>query len=157
MRKKRIFAFVIDMVIINVFALIIDHLAKISFGPWAVYVSALYMTMFLLKDSFGKPSIGHRLMKIKICVNGKQISPFLAFLRNLTYFIWFVELLCLWVCNKRIGDYIVKSQVIDASQDEVKYSYKVQGNSIILFLGVFAFWSLLIYLLVMKYPTMLLL
>ena len=78
MRKKRIFAFVIDMVIINFFALIIDHLAKISFGPWAVYASALYMTMFLLKDSFGKPSIGHRLMKIKnsnnYTMSDKEIS-----------------------------------------------------------------------------------
>ena len=156
MKTKRVLSFIFDIVIINLAIMVIYHVVKFFCLHCSIYLCALYITMILLKDSFGKPSIGHKLMDLCICVNGKQISPTVAFLRNIFYLIWPADFLCFLISQKRIGDYIFKSEVVDSSQYKGTRDIISLVKSVILFICVLSIMFVFSYFLVMKYPILLL-
>lgn len=143
MRTKRILSFIFDICIINLIIMVVYNVAKLFYTNCTLYIVDLYITAIFLKDSFGMPSIGHKMVSLRICISGKPISPIFAFMRNLFFLIWPIDFLCFIIRGKRICDLIFKSEVIDSSQDKMTYKSNFLYKGLILFVIVFYTLSLL--------------
>lgn len=113
MKRKRFLAFFIDICFINMLVMILVAIADFVYPEGRIYIMPMYLTLILLKDSFVHPSVGHSVMKIGVLVNNAPISPFNAFIRNLSLMIWPIELVVILLKGKRIGDYLLKSEVAE--------------------------------------------
>lgn len=116
---KRIIATVIDFYIItfssSLFITVIT-IGKLSFN--AVTISA-YFVVFVLsaifKDYiFKDASIGKKIMKIRlVSENGEYVTFEMRLLRAVTLIFVPIELIMIITKNKRLGDYLAHTQVIE--------------------------------------------
>ena len=81
---------------------------------------ALYCTLFALlllifKDIFKNGSIGKRIMKLEIIDSKTQEKALLTkrILRNVTWVLSFIEVIFLIASDKRIGDRIAGTEVVE--------------------------------------------
>ena len=84
---------------------------------------ALYCTLFALlllifKDIFKSGSIGKRIMKLEIVDSKTQEKALLTkrILRNVTWVLSFIEVIFLIASDKRIGDRIAGTEVVEKKQ-----------------------------------------
>jgi uncharacterized RDD family membrane protein YckC len=80
------------------------------------------MIMYLFKDIFKGKSIGKRILRLAVRDSfNDQVVPtnFKLLLRNVTIIIWPIEAILVLFTNKRIGDFISKTQVIKDKKNQV--------------------------------------
>lgn len=119
MIQKRILAFVLDLVIIMVLGIVFEIITGLFISDyyWKAAISSLPFAYLLTKDSFTGRSLGRKSMKITIVNNdGIVAGPWKDFIRNVFIILWPVELLVLIGCNRRIGDMITHTKVIDGEK-----------------------------------------
>ena len=124
MDKKRIIAFLIDYSIccliqgILMMTLIFNFILKKTASENNFIVSTLAITfistLFLIfRDCLGKKSIGKRIMKLKIIniKNGNSVGFARRVLRNITWLLGPIEIICFLSTGQRIGDILAKTTV----------------------------------------------
>ncbi len=127
MQTKRIIAGIIDFIIIAViyeipfFILIIlpliaGGLSSINMIDRIFFCTLIALFLLIFKDVFKKGSIGKQIMKLEIIDIKTNEKAFLSkrILRNLTWFLSFVEVIVLMATGKRIGDRIAGTEVVAA-------------------------------------------
>lgn len=107
----RILAFIIDMSIGAFIGVILDLLFRFcnidSDAPFYLSLSyILIKDIFTLNGSFGK-----KLLKLQLSGVNIEITIFRKVLRNLTTFLWPLELIILLIFKRRIGDMLFKTEV----------------------------------------------
>jgi uncharacterized RDD family membrane protein YckC len=120
--NKRIMAFVLDLIIIDLIltpifiALTFNDIANkfFQYFDWFMLIGFLF---FLLKDVVNGQSIGKRFIKIKVIdTNNYMKTPKInrLVIRNLFTFLWPVEVLLL-LSNKRrkLGDLLANTDVVE--------------------------------------------
>lgn len=117
MRNKRLFAFIIDMIVAVAFSLLINSIlcyfnvkfivAMVAIIGWAVLIG---------KDCLNGMSIGKRFVGIQVIdTNSKQIaSPQKCVIRNLFYFIGLIDIIFMFTNSKnlRLGDKVTHTEVV---------------------------------------------
>ena len=124
MDSKRVVAFIIDYLICCViqavlFALFImkpllennisvDNIFILTMG--ITLISSLFL---IFRDCLGEKSIGKRIMKLNIVnIEGEGSVGFpRKLLRNITWLLGPIEIICFLVSRKRIGDILAKTTV----------------------------------------------
>lgn len=127
MQTKRIIAGIIDFIIIAViyeipfFILIIlpliaGGLSSINMIDRIFFCTLIALFLLIFKDVFKKGSVGKQIMKLEIIDIKTNEKAFLSkrILRNLTWFLSFVEVIVLMATGKRIGDRIAGTEVVAA-------------------------------------------
>lgn len=127
MQTKRIIAGIIDFIIIAViyeipfFILIIlpliaGGLSSINMIDRIFFCTLIALFLLISKDVFKKGSVGKQIMKLEIIDIKTNEKAFLSkrILRNLTWFLSFVEVIVLMATGKRIGDRIAGTEVVAA-------------------------------------------
>ena len=127
MQTKRIIAGIIDFIIIAViyeipfFILIIlpliaGGLSSINMIDRIFFCTLIALFLLIFKDVFKKGSVGKQIMKLEIIDIKTNEKAFLLYfiLRNLTWFLSFVEVIVLMATGKRIGDRIAGTEVVAA-------------------------------------------
>lgn len=119
---KRLIAFILDLVIIAIIMNVILFATQTIDSPILLQLlSALIVTLLLCKDCINGQSVGKKIMKIQV-VDKKsktEISNIRSIVRNAFVIFWIIEIMVLFISkDKRIGDYIVKSEVI--GYDKIK-------------------------------------
>ena len=123
-KRRRILAFIIDAFSIVIISWVIGILLELLNVQYATTFAVDFAVFFMLcKDCFNGMSIGKRIFKIQVIdLNTlKAASPLKCIFRNLFYCLWIIEIpYFLFKSNgTRIGDYLVKTQVISYKK---KYS-----------------------------------
>ena len=130
MKSRRFVAFIIDAIIIAVILVALFNIILSCFNVRFFYrIIALFAWALLIcKDCFNGMSVGKRLIGIQVIdSNNMQIaSPVKCVIRNLFYFLTFIELFA-WLFyfkNMRPGDYFARAKVIlrDKSLQKVKFA-----------------------------------
>lgn len=117
MRYKRMFAFILDLMIAAAFSLLISGIlcffnvkfiiAMVAIIAWAILIA---------KDCLNGMSIGKRCVGIQVIdANSKQIaSPQKCIIRNLFYFIGFLDILFMFTNDKklRLGEKVTHTEVM---------------------------------------------
>lgn len=120
MVRKRIAAFLIDLfaaciiyaIVMIMFMILFRQSGKFSMKELDI-IQLFYLLLFTLKDALGL-SLGKRIMNLQIVnQNGEKADWRACFLRNLTLIIWPIEAIVLIASEKRIGDIIAKTTVIE--------------------------------------------
>lgn len=110
MTEKRIVAFLADYMIVCCFVALIGLLLIRKNPVYFVAILLLGDLYIIIRDCFNGQSIGKKLVKIKVVgVNGEEAKARQCIIRNLTIFIWPVEVMFLIVRGKTIGDIISKT------------------------------------------------
>lgn len=111
MRIKRLISIFIDYMICLYISSPILFLDIIKFE----YEVIIILILFSIKDLiFKNQSIGKKIMKLEI-VNKENEKPnkLILICRNLTLYIWPLEIILLLIFNKRIGDILFNTQVVE--------------------------------------------
>ena len=126
MLKKRLIALIIDFCVTMVpysLAVVIVLLIQDNGNDYGLdkpmYILSLVLLVmseiiFFSKDVFFKKrSIGKRIANIKIVtVNGEEPKVIQLILRNITFFIWPLEIFMLLIDRQRIGDILAKTRIV---------------------------------------------
>jgi uncharacterized RDD family membrane protein YckC len=128
MDTKRIIAGFIDIIIAGIIQVILFSIFFLRpliiengfdenmFNPWVRCLIITYCSwsFMILRDIFGKKSIGKIIMKMKIVnkADGKESSVIKRFLRNITWLFGPLDILVFLFTKERIGDKIVGTNVI---------------------------------------------
>jgi uncharacterized RDD family membrane protein YckC len=123
---KRIYAWYIDLVIVGIFAVLLEILfilALINSTEKLDFINIILRQLILtysswslliIRDVIGKKSLGKRILKLKI-VNkndGKEAVLIKRLVRNLTWLLGPVEIIVFLIVKERIGDKIAGTDVI---------------------------------------------
>ncbi len=118
MNTKRLFAFIIDWIILSIIgisAVFIYTEIKQQISPQIILrVTMFAYIIFLFRDIIGGASIGKRIFNLYIGNSNEPIRPIKKYkliLRNFTCIIWPVEGILLLTTGKRIGDYMTNTTV----------------------------------------------
>ncbi len=118
---KRVLAFIIDLLFLGflsgLLGLITDKIDSLFF--LSDYIFYIVIIMFLLRDIFFiNGSLGKRIIKLKIVnyPDQSQVKWIKRIFRNVTTIIWPIEGVILLIAKKRIGDMIVKTDVITSNK-----------------------------------------
>lgn len=124
--KQRILAILIDHIIGTTISLIIfmafnwesiiNPIDSNFMRPFESFnlVLALGMIYYLLKDTYQGRSLGKRVLRIAVRdIENTSIIPgsLRLIIRNITIFLWPIELLLLILMRRRVGDMIARTQV----------------------------------------------
>lgn len=140
MKKKRILAFLIDMIIIAVLTCLISYCLilipdKSNIPNVAMLISIFACILIVCKDCYNGTSIGKYLMNIQIRNVKDQLpaSPLKCVIRDYMYFVWSLEII-VFLCTKgdRIGDYITCTKVMEG----IEYTRKVQLQKIFITVAI---------------------
>ena len=126
MESKRIGAFIIDFIIIALiydipfFILVMFPLIQGKAPNSNVIMTRAFISTFIafillvFKDIFKDGSIGKKIMKLKIIDSETKEPASLGkrILRNVTWFLSWIEIIVYFVTNKRIGDRLAKTDVV---------------------------------------------
>lgn len=95
-----------------------------------IFLSLLVIFMFIFKDLLcNKRSIGKKLMGLKIkFMTDNKLKKSILCLRNLTCIIWPIEIIMILLFNKRIGDVIFKTKIIEEKKSCIKITNKKELN-----------------------------
>lgn len=120
LKAKRLAAAYIDMYISAAIVIFIDILLDILNVKFTFPILVLELfvgIIFGFKDFvYGNASIGKHLLGFEIVsTSGKKITYTRLFLRNCVFsVIWPIESILILLYNKRLGDYIFKTSVVEA-------------------------------------------
>lgn len=140
MKKKRIIALLIDILIIILLTIASQAFINIGdAGLSSMFFSSFAVFLIICKDCYNGNSIGKYLMKIQIVDIKKSTpaNPFKCAIRNYFYFIWIVEFI-MFLCSKngeRLGDYLTKTRVVEHAENKNKIN-KLSFILTILFVGL---------------------
>jgi len=140
---KRLVAFILDLVMIAMIMNVLLFATQTIDSPILLQLlSALIVTLLLCKDCINGQSVGKRIMKIHV-VDEKsktEISIIRSIVRNIFTIFWIVEVAVLFISkDKRIGDYIAKTEVINYNKIEKKrFNKNTLYTILICFLIIFA-------------------
>ena len=115
MRIKRLISIFIDYMI-SLYIMTPNLFLNIVNIKWE---GIIILVSFSMKDLiFKNQSIGKKIMKLEI-VNKENEKPnkFILICRNLTVFIWPLEIILLLIFNKRIGDILFNTQVVEVKNN----------------------------------------
>lgn len=116
MRIKRLMAFCIDLVVAALLAILLNGIL-LSFNVKVITPMIAIVAWFILicKDCFGGVSIGRRIIGIQVISadTRKIANPVKCVLRNVFYFLTFVECIAMYYNSdsRRLGDYISHTEV----------------------------------------------
>lgn len=146
MRFKRLISILIDYIIICMIVIpvtwILEDIFNISGYPFARFVDfnnyngirdlysavfkdlshlfqiAIIWIVFSLKDFvFKNASIGKKILRMEILtMSNKKPTIMPLVLRNLFVIIWPIEILLILILNRRIGDLVFKTKVVEGSK-----------------------------------------
>ncbi len=131
MKIKRFVAFIIDIIMVATLAIIVNViLSCLSVRVISPMIGLFAWAIIICKDSFDGMSIGKRLLGIQVVDSNKDriASPIKCIIRNLFYFLSFIDLLVMFFHPKgmRLGDYVAHTEVNlrDRTLQKVKF-YKI--------------------------------
>jgi len=125
MSAKRIIAYIIDMFIVGIIqvVLMVIFLIKpmvdnsLSFNVMIRQLVITYCSMgfFIIRDIIGKKSLGKIIMKLKIInkSDGQETTLLKRLLRNLTWLLGPIEIIFYLITKERMGDQLVKTNVVE--------------------------------------------
>lgn len=129
MNMKRIYAWIIDFVIVCIIQTILmafflikplmENMEDVNiFNVMLRQLTITYCSVFylIIRDIIGSKSIGKRIMKINI-INKKDTNKSnfpKRFLRNITWLLGPVEIIVFLIKKERIGDKIAGTRVVEA-------------------------------------------
>ena len=144
---KRLFAFILDLLIIStIISLLFLPTYEIKSIVLVELYSALMLTLLLCKDCINGQSIGKRIMKIQVVDenSNQRVSNSREILRNIFVVFWIVEVIVLFISkDKRIGDYVAKTKVIECNKIE---KFQLDKNTLCAILLCFCITFALIFL-----------
>jgi len=129
MKSKRFVAFIIDMAIAVILAIFVYvTLRCFNINSFSFIGAPFAWVLLICKDCFNGMSVGKRFVGIQIIdsTNREIASPAKCVIRNLFYFLTFIELFA-WLFyfkNMRLGDYFARTEVTlrDKSLQKVKFA-----------------------------------
>lgn len=112
LKIRRILASGVDYYIIVLCIVILSFI--IEQGLFVDCIIVVFCILF--KDlMFRNQSIGKKLFKLKVnTINGTTPNWGILILRNLTVIIWPIEIILILIYNRRITDFILKTQVVES-------------------------------------------
>lgn len=116
MKKKRIYAAIVDLFVVSIIGLGIGFILDDKILPESIilYISIHY---WLLKDCYKGMSLGKYIIGIQIIDSktGNIANPIKCVARNFCYFLGIVELIFFLIDSKglRIGDYLTLTKVVN--------------------------------------------
>jgi len=118
---KRILAFIIDMFAIGFLGAVISIIIELIYGETYLLDFIFYAVIILLflkdisyKDgSFGKVRLGLKIVSVP---DKEKVSIVNKIVRNITLFIWPIELIVLLIKNRKLMDSLLSLEVIDTSR-----------------------------------------
>lgn len=120
MRIKRIISITIDFFIvmfigIGIFVIIVEFFNITSKVLQDILQFILMSLLFFVKDlPYREGSLGKKICKLEVLkLNNERLSNLIKILRNTMILIWPVELVLLVLFNKRLGDIIFKTKVVE--------------------------------------------
>lgn len=140
---KRLVAFILDLVIIAIIMNVLLLARQTVISPILLQLlSALIITLLLCKDCINGQSVGKRIMKIQV-VDEKsktEISNIRSIVRNTFVIFWIVEVVVLFISkDKRIGDYVTKTEVVSYSKiEKTRFNKKILYTILLCFCIIFA-------------------
>lgn len=141
MKKKRVIAFLIDL--LSIILLTITFQAFLNIGNAqlsSMFFSTLAFFLIICKDCYNGNSIGKYLIKIQV-LDIKKMEPASSLkcaIRNYLCFIWIVELI-VFLCSKngdRLGDCLTQTKVVERIENAGEIN-KLNFILTILFVGLF--------------------
>lgn len=105
---RRLVATFIDLMLISFLGCVVQILLP-SYG---FVVGSYLFALFFCKDGFTGQSLGEKIFGLRVVHDNRQVAPLRAFVRNIFYVIWPLELIILVVAKKRIGDVVSKCKVV---------------------------------------------
>lgn len=116
MNFKRLIAFFIDYIIIllSIFMPLMAFNFELVFD-YLLLIVVIVLILVSIKDLiFRNASIGKRLLHLKIVTEKNEIPKlYQLIIRNITLFIWPIDIIVLAITKKRIGEIITKTKVIN--------------------------------------------
>lgn len=119
--KKRIYAMLIDFLLSSLLVQLVSFTFDffeivIPYYSYVIIIIGVFLLIF--KDVlYGNASIGKKILKIEVRMNDGQVPSLMKLImRNLTIFIWPIECILILHQNKRIGDIIFKTSVVNSTQ-----------------------------------------
>lgn len=112
LKIRRILAICVDYYIIVLCTVILNFIIDHS-----LFIDCVIVNFYILfKDlMFRNQSIGKKLFKLKVStINGTTPNWGVLILRNLTVIIWPIEIILILIYNRRITDFILKTQVVES-------------------------------------------
>jgi len=121
MFRKRLLAFIIDIVVFYIFAFVsagLIYLGDVYNNKELLIISALLFIFnylcFIFKDVKNGQSVGKKILKLRIvCENNTNTPIWKLLIRSLFLVIWPAEFLALLIKEKRIADMILKTIIIE--------------------------------------------
>ena len=123
--RGRALAFVIDIIVfmiafvlVNIIPFYDDYIllsSDLEEKYYIFYVISLLVIsiLFLGKDLIRGQSFGKKIAKIRVVVKGKgRLYVFRLLLRNITIFIWPIELVLLLLGKQKIGNVLAKTDIV---------------------------------------------
>ena len=117
MIKKRLLAFLIDLLVITILYIVIEYIIHVyNLLNWVC--SLLYSLPFVYlfcRDCFTGRSIGKRILNISVIDknSGESISPLKSCIRNVFIIIWPIDLIVLFATKESLQDKSMNSKVVD--------------------------------------------
>ena len=124
MDKKRVIAFVIDYLVccliqaVLMGILIFRAISRSEASGDDIFTLNLVITLIsslflIFRDCFGNKSIGKRIMKLNVVDSENESSVGFArrLLRNITWLLGPIEVICFIFSGKRIGDMLARTTV----------------------------------------------
>jgi uncharacterized RDD family membrane protein YckC len=143
---KRLTAFIIDLFIITMIISVPFFATQtIKSQILTQFFSALMVTLLLCKDCINGQSVGKLIMKIQVVddTTNQKVYVVRCIIRNFFVIFWIVEVVVLFVSkNKRIGDYVAKTKVINNNKAE---KIRLDKNTLIAILICFCVIFLLLF------------
>ncbi|MDR1218365.1 MAG: RDD family protein [Treponema sp.] len=127
MNMKRIYAWIIDFVIVCIIQTIlmglflimpllknIDDINISNVMTRQLIITYCSMIYLIVRDIIGKRSIGKRVFKLKIInkSNGNEASILKRFVRNITWILGPIDIIVFLISKERFGDKIAGTDII---------------------------------------------
>lgn len=108
---KRVVAFLIDLMLAALISIVLGFIFSDKYRQYPAYFGLAIILFRDVLTPFG--SIGKKMLNLNLINHNKQ-QPSIGqkILRNITVFLWPIEGIVLFIAKKRIGDMIVKTEVV---------------------------------------------
>lgn len=125
---KRFFAFIVDIIMSAMFAILIyGVLSFFSVKIIIPMIAIIGWAALICKDCFNGVSVGKLLLGIQVVDSNTQqiVSPQKSIIRNLFYFLSFIDIAFAFTNSKerRLGDYIAHTEVVLRGKSLPKVNY----------------------------------
>lgn len=139
MPQKRIYAFLIDLLIAAVPTALLTDLAvfvwKVDFNLILYPAAAVLILLLMLKDIRKGQSPGKYFMNLEVVSKSGKSLPFL--LRNIFLLILPVDIFLFLVLDKRIGDIVFKTAVVANEHTTIKKTTQLMATIFVTLLALY--------------------